>query len=322
VFYINESRCKSRRNAVFSSRAIRRYDAALRFLLCYIALVIFGTKAFATVDSAGSYIKVRSEIGDPVQLADFQPVACETLTRVGNANDGGYVVPLDAVVAARALLSFGLSHDWTFERDFKRRNPEAIVHCYDHTVSLWTSLQYSFGQLLRFALLLRASALRRILTWIDYRLFFRSKAIHFKQMILPYTRNNGATIADVFSRLPAQSPAFVKMDIEGSEYLVIDDLLQHSRDIVAMAIEFHDVDTVPQLLNSSIEKIKRDFHIVHIHGNNMGGVTPFNFPKAPEITFLNKRFFKAAPAPSGLKYPVFGLDSPNNPKLPDFAFEF
>lgn len=265
---------------------------------------------------------MRSEIGDPIQLSDFHPVACETLTRVGNANDGGYVVPLNAVVAARALLSFGLSHDWTFERDFKRHNPDAIIHCYDHTVSLWTAFQYSIGQLLRFVLLARAGSFRKSFIWIDYMAFFRAEKIHFKQKIWRDRQGNSATIDDAFFRLPTECPVFVKMDIEGSEYRVLDDLLRHSKDIVAMAIEFHDVDTVPGQLNSFVEKIKRDFYIVHFHGNNMGGVTTFNFPKAPEITFLNKNFFKSDPLPSCLKYPVSGLDGPNNPRLPDFTFEF
>jgi hypothetical protein len=44
-------------------------------------------------------------------------------------------------------------------------------------------------------------------------------------------------------------------------------------------------------VHSAIEKIKRDFYIVHIYGNNLGGRTLFNFPAAPEMTFLIKRFF-------------------------------
>jgi hypothetical protein len=274
------------------------------------------------VDSAHSYIEVRSEIGDPIQLSNFHPVACEQLARLGSANDGGYVVPLGAVTAAGALLSFGLSHNWTFERDFKTHNPNVAVHCYDHTVSLLTAFGYSIGQLLRFVLLFRTSALRRAFTWIDYLLFFRADKIHFRQRIWRDNENNSATIDDAFRRLPAACPVFVKMDIEGSEYDVLDDLLRHSRDIVAMAIEFHDVDRLAGRFNSSIENIKRDFYIVHIHGNNMGGMTPSHFPNAPEMTFFNKRFFHSAPPPSRLKYPVPGLDRPNHPGLPDFAFEF
>src|SRR6202000_2111234 len=118
------------------------------------------------------------------------------------------------------------------------------------------------------------------------------------------------------------SQVFVKMDIEGGEYRVLDDLLRHSKNVVAMAIEFHDVDILPGMFNSLVEKIKRDFYIVHIHGNNLGGMAPFNFPIAPEISFLNKRFFKSPPPPSCLTYPVAGLDDPNYLGYPDFAFEF
>jgi hypothetical protein len=271
---------------------------------------------------ASSDVRVRSGISDPVQLSDLHPVACASLVRVGNTHDGGYVVPLEAVQASSALLSFGLSHDWTFERDFKSRNATAIVHCYDHTVSLRTAFQYSVGQLLRGIVLLRASGFRRALTWIDYLLFFRADKIHFRQRVWYDRQNNSVTIEDAFARLPAHSSVFVKMDIEGSEYRVLDDLLRHSQEITAMAIEFHDIDILSGLFNSLIEKIKQDFYIVHIHGNNMGGTTPFHFPNAPELTFLNKRFFSSPPSPASLKYPVAGLDNPNHPRLPEFAFEF
>jgi hypothetical protein len=267
-------------------------------------------------------VNLVNPFNDQIQLSDFHPVQCATLARIGSSNDGGYVVPLNAVSAARALISFGLSHDWTFERDFKERNANAIIHCYDHTVSLRTALQYSIGQWLRFVLLLRARSFRRAFTWIDYILFFRANRRHFKERIWRESQNNSATIDDVFRRLPTKCPVFVKMDIEGDEYLVLDDLLRYSENIVAMAIEFHHADTRASLLNSFVEKVKHAFYIVHIHGNNMGGVTPFNFPKAPEITFLNKRFFDSTPSPSRSKYPTPGLDSPNNPKLPDFALEF
>jgi hypothetical protein len=265
---------------------------------------------------------VKSEIGDPIQLDTLHPVACPSLARIGSENDGGYVVPLDALRTANALLSFGLSHDWTFERDFKRRNTAALIHCYDHTVSLRTAIEYSIGQLFRFFLQFRASSLARIFTWIDYLLFFRGDNVHFRQRVWRDRQDNSVTIDDVFARLPAESKVFVKMDIEGSEYRVLDDLLRHSQSIVAMAIEFHEVDILSETFNRLVDRIKHDFYIVHLHGNNMGGMA-FHFPIAPEITFLNKRFFGGSvPPPSQLKYPVAGLDCPNNARLPEFTFEF
>lgn len=282
----------------------------------------FYGKGFETVNSINSYAQARPGIGAPIRLSDFHPVACPSLARIGSANDGGYVVPLDAVRAANALVSFGLAHDWTFERDFKKHNVDAVIHCYDHTVSLGTAFEYSIRQLIRGLVRLCPSSLRKAFTWIDYLVFFRADKTHFKQRIWRDNQNNSVTVEDVFGRLPADCPVFVKMDIEGSEYRILDDLLRHSKNIVAMAVEFHDVDIVSDLFNSFVERIKRDFHIVHIHGNNMGGVTPFNFPIAPEITFLNKRFFNSTPSPSGLKYPVPGLDRPNHPRLPDITFDF
>src|ERR1700730_6826856 len=268
------------------------------------------------------YVTVRSEVGDPIQLKDFQPVACGTLTRIGSRNDGGYVVPLDAVKAAGALLSFGLAHNWTFERDFKKHNAGAIVHCYDHTVSFRTVLAYSFGQLLRAVARLNTGHLRKAFAWIDYPLFFRADTIHFRQRVWRDRQDDSVTVDEAFGRLPKAIPTFVKVDIEGGEYRILDDLLRHSNDINALAIEFHDVDIVPELFNSFVEKVKRHFYIVHIHGNNMGGLAPFHFPIAPEITFLNKRFFTSAPSLARRKYPIPELDRPNYPGLPDFAFEF
>jgi hypothetical protein len=189
-------------------------------------------------------------------------------------------------------------------------------------VSLRTAVIYSLRQLAAFMLRFKARYLRRSLTFADYLVFFRGDKVHFRQRVWRDRQDNSVTIDDAFGRLPANCQVFVKMDIEGSEYRVLDDLLAHSGSITALAIEFHDVDIVTERFNSLVEKLKRDFYIVHIHGNNMGGIAPFNFPMAPEITFLNKRFFNSAPQPSRLKYPVEGLDSPNHPDLPDFAFEF
>ena len=278
-------------------------------------------KVNRTVITANSFATVTDQAGAPIRLAEFHPVACESLVRVGSANDGGYVVPLNAIHSADALLSFGLSHDWTFERDFKNRNPRAIIHCYDHTVMVLSAFQYSMGQLARFLLRFDLRYLRRAFAWLDYMAFFRGDKIHFRQRIWHNRENNSVTVADTFRRLPG-AQVFVKIDIEGSEYRILDDLLDHSENILAFVIEFHDVDIVTERFNALIGKIKNDFFIVHIHGNNLGGLTPFNFPIAPEITFLNKRFFSAAPPPSRSKYPVPGLDSPNYPGFPDIAFEF
>jgi hypothetical protein len=274
------------------------------------------------VNTSDSHVTIKSEAGDPIQLSDFRPVACERLARVGGPNDGGYVVPLDAVEAADALLSLGLSHNWTFERDFKARNPRAVVHCYDHTVSGLTAFEYSLGQLARFLLRFKPRYLRGMFTWLDYLLFFRGDKVHFRQRIWRDREDDSATIDDAFDRLAKGSQVFVKVDVEGSEYRILDDLVRRSHNIVALAIEFHDVDMLLESFKSAVESIKRDFYLVHIHANNQGGLTPFHFPRTPEITFLNRRFFASVPMPSTRIYPDPGLDGPNGAGMPDFHLEF
>ena len=259
---------------------------------------------------------------NPVHVEELRPVSCGRLIRLGNANDGGYVVPWDAVRNARALVSFGLRFDWSFERDFRKLNPSAVIHCYDHTVSGRNALLFSVTELLRFFATFRIGSLRHALTWLDYEYFFRRNTVHFRQRIWRDRSRNSVTVKDVFSRIQGERPAFLKVDIEGSEYRVLDDILAHADEIDAIAIEFHDVDIVPELFNECIEKIRQKFHIVHIHGNNFAGLAPFNFPSAPELTFLNKRLFATEPLSSESSYPVRDLDSPNDPKAPDYELVF
>jgi hypothetical protein len=258
-----------------------------------------------------------------IKLADLRPLVCNSLVRIGSDHDGGYVVPLSAVREADALLSFGLCHNWAFERDFMRQNTNAAIHCYDHTVSLFTAVRHSIGQACRFMMHGRLAHLPKIFAWIDYLLFFRGRNVHFQNRIWRDCEHGNVTVDEAFERLPSDSrTVFLKMDIEGSEYRVLDDVLKHADDIVAMTIEFHEIDLLPDTFSSLIKEIKRKFHIVHIHGNNNEGVSSFDFPIVMEITFQNKKCFSATPLPSALTYPVSDLDRPNHPARLDYAFEF
>jgi len=285
-------------------------------------LSAFFTRLCRTVSEPASVTLVRANRGDPAPLDALWPVACNDLIRLGSRNDGGYVIPLRAVEAANALLSFGLSHDWNFEREFQKRNPEVVIHCYDHTVSLLSAAQYSIRQVVKAIVRRDIGSLRRSAAWADYLIFFRDKRKHFRERAWMKTEDGSVSASDSVARLPNDAQIFVKMDIEGAEYRVLPELLDHSGKIVALAVEFHDVDLLSENFNTLIEAIKKYFYIVHVHGNNMGGTTPSNFPIALEITFLNKRLFAEPPAPSQASYPMPGLDRPNHPGLPDYAFEF
>jgi hypothetical protein len=68
-------------------------------------------------------------------LQDFRPKFLGDLIRVGNSSDGGYVVNERVIVNCQDLISFGVSHDWSFEADFLTRRPNLKVLCFDNSVS-------------------------------------------------------------------------------------------------------------------------------------------------------------------------------------------
>lgn len=220
------------------------------------------------------------------------PVVRGDLERVGHRNDGGYIVPADAVGAAASLLSFGLAYDWDFERAFRKRNRGAVIRCWDHTTT-------------------PVGALRR-LRFLDYRRFFRDEAVHVRRRVGP------DTIGEAFASVEKHAPTFVKMDIEGAEYDVWSAAMERQASIDAMVVEFHDLDDRAEELNACMTAAREHFHVVHVHGNNYGARTDYGFPCVVEVTLEHKRRFSAPPEPCKRVYPVAGLDTPNDPTRPDY----
>ena len=64
----------------------------------------------------------------------LKPKVTSDLIRLGSLNDGGYVIPRNAVIDTDTLISFGLCDDWKFEEDFKNLKNCKIL-CFDHSVT-------------------------------------------------------------------------------------------------------------------------------------------------------------------------------------------
>ena len=115
--------------------------------------------------------------------------------------------------------------------------------------------------------------------------------------------------------LGLEPPFFCKIDIEGSEYIILNELVKFSKSISGIVIEFHDV----HLNISNILKFIReiDLDLCHIHANNWGGVDSNNVPKVLELTFARdpiKIDNKAA-------IPHI-LDQRNNPRKDEMIIQF
>jgi hypothetical protein len=113
----------------------------------------------------------------------------------------------------------------------------------------------------------------------------------------------------------------MKIDVEGAEWesfaAAPDSVFEQ---IDQLAVEFHH--TEEQQYVDVVRKLKRFFHVVHVHFNNWSCVDTLKpFPAwAYEVLFVNKKLGVLDPSkPAGRPSP---LDARNNPEQPDCQVAF
>lgn len=254
----------------------------------------------------------------------LQPETVE-LTRLGSLHDGGYVAPLAALRGPVAVVSLGMKDDWSFEQAVVKRQPNALVHSYDPTVnpaSMIASLRLGVRSLLTF---------RDLTLWgrskviVSYYSFFRGRRHrHFREWVKSASSPSGATSIDrVLSRVDDNSKVLLKVDIEGDEYGVLDDFLSNprSKDIIGIFVEFHDLDSRWNEFVDLQLRLLRDYHLVHVHANNINKMTTNRgIPRVLEMSYLRR----GIDTPSGVRVhlPLAGLDYPNDREREDYEFVF
>jgi hypothetical protein len=261
----------------------------------------------------------------------LRPVECGGLIRLGQACDGGYVVPAAAVDQAEVLLSLGLNDEWSFDRAFLACNKRARLIAVDHTVGpglfALKSLRCGF-KVGSYSLLGNAAKLRKnrhdLSRAVDYFKLFRDPHRHIIKKVAGSTGRGQVSVADLLKIAQPAAPrsVFLKIDIEGAEYEVVGDIVDHADKISCIAGEFHNLDTGAAQFNEAVRRLQRAFHIVHIHGNNFDRRRFDGFPPAVELTLINKALLPGAPRPSSKSYPVAGLDVPNYADRPECELRF
>ena len=224
------------------------------------------------------------------------------LVRLGNRLDGGYVLSNKIIKKCDFLLSFGLGDNWTFEKDLKKINPQCRIYAYDHTINFFYWVRHFFFW---FWKSIRFRKYIKFLLFIEYIFFFKLK--NNKHYKIKISKRNYSLSNALHENKINPKVAILKIDIDGDEYSVIDEIKNY--EFLGLIIEF---EKVPKNIKKIINFIKTNKYlsITHIHGNNYLP-TIKNIPQALEISFTNKKFIKNK-LKNYRNYPIQKLDYPNN----------
>jgi len=217
------------------------------------------------------------------------------LVRIGGPGDGGYLVP-DDLNGISACFSPGVADSASFELGMAELSIPSFMADYS----------------------------------VDGPPVANS-LFHFEKLFLE-SHSDGTKFIRledwVTQNAPSDGDLVLQMDIEGSEWPVLldtpDQILKRVR---IMVIEFHDLDQMmtislgAKVFSTLLDKLSRNFKVVHLHANNAGGIHKFKgqtIPRVIELTFLRSDRFDL----SSDKYPALmphPLDEPNMPWGKDIA---
>ena len=145
-------------------------------------------------------------------------------------------------------------------------------------------------------------------------MFLRFLSSNLKIKYISNVLDNSMTLDQVF-QLSKSDHNFLKIDIEGSEYEILNDILRYQEKITGIAIEFHDCRLNLDKISNFIKSLSLE--LVHIHANNYDLDHEEIIPNTLEITFS-----RSPVGISKFKNLPHKLDNPNRSKSPEINLKF
>ena len=191
---------------------------------------------------------------DDLKIFNFYSYEGIKKQRIGSKYDGGYIVCLDINQNYDMIISGGAGNNISFEKELiSIIDQDCII--YDHTVN--------------------------IKNIHNYHNLNNKKLIHSKTKL---NKNN----QHFFNFINTYKNIFLKLDIEGGEYELLECLTQEQiRRFKQIVIEIHR----PYAYNkfNLIKKLFTNHRLIHLHANNCCGTTNIigiEMPKIIELTLI------------------------------------
>ena len=242
---------------------------------------------------------------------NFRPKKNFSLIRCGRNNDGGYLLSKNTILETKFLISFGILDDISFEGDFLDIN-QVKNYCYDKSLvkSYWKKRIFNdlAASIYNFNFNLINNTFRK---YIEFKSFFKNNS-----SILNIEIIKKGSIKKIINYYKLKKNIFFKIDIEGSEYRILDELINNQEKICGLVIEFHDIDLHREKIEDFIQKF--NLTLTHVHPNNYGGVDEHMDPVVIEMTFEKN---PSQENDSKVTLPNL-LDQPNNPLEADIVLNF
>jgi Methyltransferase FkbM domain len=246
--------------------------------------------AFANFGISVGMPASRNTVDDVVRLFHPTPSA-DDLIRLGGEGDGGYLVP-DDFEGIDAVFSPGVDDRAIFESDMLARG----IRCF----------------------LADASVERAPIA--------HPKMQFIRKYLGVVSSDELITLDDwVNACAPGEDDLLLQMDIEGAEWPVLlnvsDCTLKRFRMIV---VELHAMDRLLDrygviIIQSVMQRLLRDFAVIHVHPNNYGGAVnrgSLTIPRVLEVTLLRRDRLRECNKPLFFPHP---LDRVNNDQMADIV---
>ena len=255
------------------------------------------------------------------------------LVRVGPLGDCGYVLPKSVAQKTSGMYSVGISTDWQFEVEMATRNPRMKIRAFDRTsgwmvfayVALRDLLRGDPSEIEKMPIKARIqSAAKYLKLSVRFRMFFIGRRKFKRKWVrLASAEKSEISFQDSIQDLFESKNVLIKIDIEGGEYEIADPLIdclyKNSEKINCVVMEFHDTNVRRTEFETLVKNVAAFFPIVHLHGNNCVHIASDGLPEVIEITFAKDCLTSYS---KNLKFPLIGLDYPNDSRKPDIQFSF